>query len=57
MNSLFSKSAFALINLAALAVCCTTLSAKAETGNLPDVATTTTLEAQNIDQISEPAAI
>ena len=57
MKSLFSKSAFALINLAALAVCCTTLSAKAETGNLPDVATTTTLEAQNIDQISEPAAI
>jgi hypothetical protein len=56
MNSLFSKSAFALINLAALAVCCTTLSAKAETGNLPDVATTTTLAAQNIDQISEPAA-
>ena len=56
MKSLFSKSAFALINLAALAVCCTTLSAKAETGNLPDVATTTTLEAQNIDQISEPTA-
>ncbi len=55
MNSLFSKSAFALINLAALAVCCTTLSAKAETGNLPDVATTASLAAQNVDQISEPA--
>ena len=56
MNSLFSKSAFALINLAALAVCCSTLSAKAETGNLPDVATTATMATQNIDQISEPAA-
>ena len=56
MNSLFSKSAFALINLAALAVCCSTLSAKAETGNLPDVGTTATMAAQNIDQISEPAA-
>lgn len=56
MKSLFSKSAFALINLAALAVCCSTLSAKAETGNLPDVATTATMATQNIDQISEPAA-
>src|SRR6476469_30473 len=56
MNSLFSKSTFALINLAALAVCCSTLSAKAETGNLPDVATTATMATQNIDQISEPAA-
>ncbi|MEG4961406.1 MULTISPECIES: hypothetical protein [unclassified Microcoleus] len=56
MNSLFSKSAFALINLAALAVCCSTLSAKAETGNVPDVGTTATIAAQNIDQISEPAA-
>lgn len=56
MNSLFSKSAFALINLAALAVCCSTLSAKAETGNVPDVGTTATMAAQNIDQISEPAA-
>ncbi|MEG3895072.1 MULTISPECIES: hypothetical protein [unclassified Microcoleus] len=56
MNSLFSKSAFALINLAALAVSCSTLSAKAEMGNLPDVATTANLAAQNIDQISEPAA-
>jgi len=56
MNSLFSKSTFALINLAALAVCCGTLSAKAETGNLPDVGTTATWAAQNIDQISEPAA-
>ncbi len=56
MNSLFSKSAFALINLAALAVCCSTLSAKAETGNLPDAATTATMATQNIDQISEPAA-
>jgi hypothetical protein len=56
MKSLFSKSAFALINLAALAVCCSTLSAKAETGNLPDVATTATMASQNIDQISESAA-
>ncbi|MEG4498662.1 hypothetical protein QUB05_15790 [Microcoleus sp. F10-C6] len=56
MNSLFSKSTFALINLAALAVCCSTLSAKAETGNLPDIGTTATIAAQNIDQISEPAA-
>lgn len=56
MKSLFSKSTFALINLAALAVCCSTLSAKAETGNLPDVATTATMATQNIDQISEPAA-
>ncbi len=56
MKSLFSKSAFALINLVALAVCSTTLSAKAETGNLPDVGTTATAAAQNIDQISEPAA-
>jgi len=56
MNSLFSKSTFALINLAALAVCCGTLSAKAETGNLPDVGTTATLAAQNIDQVSQPAA-
>jgi hypothetical protein len=56
MNSLFSKSTFALINLAALAVCCSTLSAKAETGNLPEVSTTTNVAAQNIDQISEPAA-
>ncbi|MEG4204203.1 hypothetical protein QUA20_09765 [Microcoleus sp. Pol7_A1] len=56
MNSLFSKSTFALINLAALAVCCTTLSAKAETGNLPDIGTTATIAAQNIDQTSEPAA-
>ncbi|MEG4232730.1 hypothetical protein QUA40_11550 [Microcoleus sp. Pol11C3] len=56
MNSLFSKSTFALINLAALAVCCSTMSAKAETGNLPDVATTATIAAQNIDQTSEPAA-
>ena len=56
MNSLFSKSTFALINLAALAVCCGTLSAKAETGNLPDVGTTATLAAQNIDQVSQPVA-
>ena len=32
------------------------MSAKAETGNLPDVATTATIAAQNIDQISEPTA-
>ncbi|MEG4808208.1 hypothetical protein QUA82_11010 [Microcoleus sp. F8-D3] len=56
MNSLFSKSTFALINLAALAVCCSTLSAKAETGNLPEIGTTATIATQNIDQTSEPAA-
>ena len=56
MNSLLSKSAFALINLAALAVCCGTLPAKAETGNLPELGTTANVAAQNIDQISEPAA-
>jgi hypothetical protein len=56
MNSLFSKSTFALINLAALAVCCSTMSAKAETGNLLDVGTTANVAAQNIDQISDPAA-
>jgi len=53
MNSLFSKSAFALINLAALAVCCTGLSAKAETDNFPAADTTATFTAQNIDQLSE----
>ncbi len=56
MNSLFSKSAFALINLAALAVCCSTLPAKAETGNLPEVGTAANTAAQNIDQISAPGA-
>lgn len=56
MNSLFSKSAFALINLAALAVCCTALSAQAETGNLPEAETTAILPAQNIDRLSEPVA-
>jgi len=56
MNSLFSKSAVALINLAALAVCCSALSAQAETGNLPDAGTTATLPAQNIDRFSAPAA-
>ncbi len=56
MNSLFSKSTFALINLAVLAVCCGTIPAKAETGNLPDVGTTANATAQNIDPISEPVA-
>jgi len=56
MNSLFSKSTFALINLAVLAVCCGIMPAKAETGNLPDVGTTANATAQNIDQISEPVA-
>ncbi|MGL5058438.1 MAG: hypothetical protein ACRC62_00550 [Microcoleus sp.] len=55
MNSLFSKSAFTLINLVALAVCCSALAVKAETGNLPDSATTVTLPAQNIDRSSEEA--
>ncbi|NJL66847.1 MAG: hypothetical protein HC894_08695 [Microcoleus sp. SM1_3_4] len=56
MNSLFSKSAFALINVAALAVCGSALAVKAETGNLPDSATTATLPAQNIDLSSEASA-
>jgi hypothetical protein len=56
MNSQFSKSAFALINLAALAVCCTALSARAETGNLPAADTTAILPAQNIDRLSESVA-
>ena len=55
MNSLFSKSTFALINFAALAVCCSTMSAKAETGNLPDISTTANVAAQNIDQNSSRA--
>lgn len=57
MNSLFSKSAFALINLAALAVCCSGLPVKAETGNQPDSATTATLPAENIDRSIEAAAV
>jgi hypothetical protein len=57
MNSLFSKSACALINLAALAVCCTALSAFAETGTLPEADTNATMPAQNIDRLSELAAI
>ncbi|MBE9095458.1 outer membrane protein [Tychonema sp. LEGE 07203] len=56
MKRLFSKSSFALINLAVLAVCCSTLSAKAETGNLPDIGTTANAASQNIDQIFEPVA-
>lgn len=56
MNNLFSKSTFALVNLAALAVCCTALSVKAETGNLSDVATTDKLLSQNLAGLSEPAA-
>ena len=56
MNSLLSKSAFALINLAALAVCCTSLSAQAETGKLPEADTTATMPAQNIDRLSEAVA-
>jgi hypothetical protein len=56
MNSLFSKSAFALINVAALAVCGSALAVKAETGNLPDSATTATLPAQNIELSSEATA-
>ncbi|MCU0545084.1 MAG: hypothetical protein MUE44_23400 [Oscillatoriaceae cyanobacterium Prado104] len=57
MNSLFSKSAFALINLAALAVCCSALEVKAETGNLPDSSPTATLPAQNIDRSSAAVAV
>lgn len=56
MNNLFSKSTFALVNLAALAVCCTALSVKAETGNLSDAATTASLQSQNLAGLSEPAA-
>lgn len=57
MNSLFSKSAFALINVAALAVCCSALEVKAETGNLPDRAPTATLPAPNIDRSSEAVVV
>lgn len=56
MNNLFSKSSFALVNLVALAVCCSALSVKAETGNLSDVATTASLQSQNLAGLSEPAA-
>lgn len=56
MNNLFSKSTFALVNLAALAVCCTALSVKAETGNLSDVATTASLQSQNLARLSDTAA-
>ncbi len=56
MNNLFSRSTFALVNLAALAVCCTTLSVKAETGNLPDTATSASLPSQNIPELSESVA-
>lgn len=56
MNNLFSRSTFALVNLAALAVCCSTLSVKAETGNLPDTATSASLPSQNIPELSEPVA-
>ncbi len=56
MNNLFAKSTFALVNLAALAVCCTALSVKAETGNLSDVATTASLPSQNLPGLSGPAA-
>ncbi|WP_341732468.1 hypothetical protein [Microcoleus sp. EPA2] len=56
MNNLFSRSTFALVNLAALAVCCSTLSVKAETGNLPDTATSASLPSQNIPEVSEPVA-
>ena len=56
MNNLFSRSTFALVNLAALAVCCSALSVKAETGNLPDTATTGSLTSQNIPELSETAA-
>lgn len=55
MNNLFSRSTFALVNLAALAVCCSAMSVKAETGNLPDTATTANLPSQNIPELSEPA--
>jgi hypothetical protein len=56
VNNLFSRSTFALVNLAALAVCCSALSVQAETGNLPDTATTASLPSQNIPELSEPAA-
>ncbi len=56
MNNLFSKSTFALVNLVALAVCCTALSVKAETGNLSDVATTASLQSQNLARLSDTAA-
>jgi hypothetical protein len=56
VNNLFSRSTFALVNLAALAVCCSTLSVKAETGNLPDTATSASLPSQNLPELSEPVA-
>ncbi len=56
MNNLFSRSTFALVNLAALAVCCSALSVQAETGNLPDTTTTASLPSQHVPELSEPAA-
>jgi len=56
VNNLFSRSTFALVNLAALAVCCSTLSVKAETGNLPDTATSASLPSQNLPELSDPVA-
>nr|WP_255699698.1 hypothetical protein [Tychonema sp. BBK16] len=38
-----------------MAVCCTALSVKAETGNLSDVATTTSLQSQNLAGLSDTA--
>lgn len=55
MNNLFAKSTFALVNLAALAVCCSALSVKAETGNLLDAATTASLPSQGTPVVSEAA--
>jgi hypothetical protein len=55
VNNLFSKSTFALVNLVALAVCCSALSVKAETGNLLDAATTASLPSEATPGLSEPA--
>ncbi|TAG97960.1 MAG: hypothetical protein EAZ09_08020 [Oscillatoriales cyanobacterium] len=55
MNNLFSKSTFALVNLVALAVCCSALSVKAETGNLLDAVTTASLPSEATPALSEPA--
>jgi hypothetical protein len=56
VNNLFSKSTFALVNLVALAVCCSALSVKAETGNLLDAATTASLPSEATPALSESAA-
>jgi hypothetical protein len=57
VNNLFSKSTFTLVNVVALAVCCSALSVKAETGNFLDAATTASLPSQGALALSEPAVV